>query len=59
MMGFFKSKSGGSKVEHALLAALIGIFCIVALNSLGASLGDLFARSGTSLPPPGKSTSTR
>ena len=59
MMGFFKSESGGSKVEHALLAALIGIICIVALNSLGASLGDLFTRSGTSLPPPSKSTSVR
>ncbi len=37
-----KTERGASLVEYALLAALISIVCIIALNELGISISNQF-----------------
>lgn len=37
-----KKERGASLVEYALLAALISVVCIIALNELGVSISNQF-----------------
>jgi Flp pilus assembly pilin Flp len=43
------SEDGATAIEYALLAGLIGAFCIGSLAFLGDELSDLFAGSGGSV----------
>jgi Flp pilus assembly pilin Flp len=58
MMTYFRSESGQSKIEQALIAALIVIVCILAVETLGDSLGNV-SRSSKSLAPSSKTSPTR
>jgi pilus assembly protein Flp/PilA len=40
---------GATAIEYALLAALIGIFCVGAFSYLGDEMSDLFGESGGSV----------
>ena len=42
MRQLLKSERGATTIEYGLIAALISIACIIAFNSLGLNLGDLF-----------------
>jgi pilus assembly protein Flp/PilA len=46
---FVKDESGATAIEYGLLAGLIAIALITALNNLGTDLKDLFGRVGTEL----------
>ena len=37
-----KSERGATAIEYGLIAALIAIACIIAFNSLGLNLADIF-----------------
>ena len=39
---FTKDKSGATAIEYGLIAALISIACIIAFQSLGLNLADVF-----------------
>ena len=39
---FLKDESGATAIEYGLIAALIAIACIIAFNSLGLNLANVF-----------------
>ena len=39
---FLRDESGATAIEYGLIAALVAVAIIVALQALGSSLGDLF-----------------
>ena len=42
MRKLLKSERGATAIEYGLIAALISIACIIAFNSLGLNLADVF-----------------
>jgi pilus assembly protein Flp/PilA len=44
--GFLRDESGATAIEYALIAALIGTALIVALQSLGQTVSDMYAGIG-------------
>jgi pilus assembly protein Flp/PilA len=42
----FKNEDGATAIEYALLAALIGIFCIGAFSYLGNEVGNTLGVAG-------------
>jgi pilus assembly protein Flp/PilA len=46
---FGRSERGAALVEYALLLALIGVVCIVALSTLGGKASSKFETIGNSL----------
>jgi pilus assembly protein Flp/PilA len=39
---FLKDESGATAIEYGLIAALVAIACIVALEAMGTSLSGMF-----------------
>jgi pilus assembly protein Flp/PilA len=39
---FLRDESGATAIEYGLIAALVAVAIIVALQALGSSLGDLY-----------------
>ena len=48
---FLKDESGVTLIEHGLIAALVGLACVVALTTLGGDLSTSFGNINTSLNP--------
>ena len=46
---FVKDESGATAIEYGLIAALVSVAAIVALQSLGASLRNIFTFVATTL----------
>lgn len=46
---FASDESGATAIEYGLLAGLIAVALITALNTLGTDISDLFGRVGTEL----------
>ena len=42
LIGFAKDESGATAIEYGLIAALVSVAAITALQSLGTSLQDVF-----------------
>lgn len=42
MVKLLADRRGATAIEYALIAALIALACIIAFNSLGLNLADLF-----------------
>jgi pilus assembly protein Flp/PilA len=49
---FVREEEGVTMVEYGLLAALISVVCIVAIQVIGTQLNAVFVRIGTCLTPP-------
>jgi pilus assembly protein Flp/PilA len=39
---FLKDETGATAIEYGLIAALVAVACIVALEAMGSSLSDMF-----------------
>lgn len=39
---FLKDESGATAIEYGLIAALVAVACIVALEAMGSSLSQMF-----------------
>ena len=39
---FLKNESGATAIEYGLIAALISIACVIAFQTLGLNLADVF-----------------
>ena len=48
---FFKDESGVTMIEYGLIAALVGIACVVVLTTLGGDLQTLFGNVSTAVNP--------
>jgi pilus assembly protein Flp/PilA len=46
---FIKNESGATAIEYGLIAALVAVACIVALEAMGSSLDDIFSGVKTKL----------
>jgi pilus assembly protein Flp/PilA len=46
---FAKEKSGATMIEYCLLAVLVAVAAIIALNFLGTELDDIFWQVGSEL----------
>lgn len=46
---FIKDNSGATAIEYALLASMIAVFLIAALNNLGTKLSKEFSEVGNAL----------
>jgi pilus assembly protein Flp/PilA len=46
---FVQDESGQDLIEYALLAALVGLGSVAAMQGLGASIANAFAGVGTAL----------
>jgi pilus assembly protein Flp/PilA len=46
---FLKDESGVTMIEYGLIAALIGVVCIVVLTQIGGDLNSLFGTVSTEL----------
>ena len=44
-----KNKSGATAIEYGLIAALVSVAAVVALQSLGSSLNEMFSTVSTQL----------
>jgi pilus assembly protein Flp/PilA len=42
MTRFLKAQGGATLIEYGLIAALVGIACVIAVGALGDSLGESF-----------------
>ena len=49
MREFFKNESGATAIEYGLIAALIAVAAITAMQSLGGSLQTTFSGVATTL----------
>ena len=49
---FVKEEEGVSLLEYGLLAALIAVVCIVAIQGIGTSLNSNFEEIETTIPVP-------
>ena len=45
----FKDKSGATAIEYGLIAALVSVAAVVALQNLGSSLNTMFSTVSTQL----------
>ena len=45
----FKNEEGATAIEYGLIAALIAVACIAALQSVGSQLSSTFSHVGSSL----------
>jgi pilus assembly protein Flp/PilA len=48
---FLKDERGVTLIEYGLIAALVGLTCVVALTALGGDLQTVFGNVSTSLNP--------
>ena len=48
---FFKDESGVTMIEYGLIAALVGVACVVVLTTLGGDLQTLFGNVSTAVNP--------
>jgi len=48
---FFKDEGGVTMIEYGLIAALVGVACVVVLTTLGGDLQTLFGNVGTAVNP--------
>ena len=46
---FVREENGQDLIEYSLLAALIAVACIVAMNTLATDINEIFAAIGTAL----------
>lgn len=46
---FVQDESGATAIEYGLIAALVSVAAIIALQSMGSSLNSLFTRVSTTL----------
>ena len=46
---FVQDESGATAIEYGLIAALVSVAAILALQSMGSSLNSLFTRVSTTL----------
>jgi pilus assembly protein Flp/PilA len=46
---FLKDESGPSAIEYGLIAALISVVCIVAMQTVGTNLNTVYTTIGTAL----------
>jgi pilus assembly protein Flp/PilA len=46
---FLEDESGPSAIEYGLIAALISVVCIVAMQTVGTNLNGVYVRIGTAL----------
>jgi pilus assembly protein Flp/PilA len=49
LKAFASDEAGATAIEYGLLAGLIAVALITALNTLGTDIGDVFGRVGTEL----------
>ena len=49
MKNLFADKKGATAIEYGLIAALIAVACITALNTLGGNLNTTFTSVGTAV----------
>lgn len=54
VMKFVKDEDGVTMVEYGLIAGLIAIVCIVAIQTIGTNLNKVFERIGVCLGDPSK-----
>jgi pilus assembly protein Flp/PilA len=45
----FKNEEGATAIEYGLIAALIAVACIAALQTVGTQLSSTFSKVGSSL----------
>jgi pilus assembly protein Flp/PilA len=50
-MKLLQDRRGATAIEYGLIAALISIACIIAFNSLGLNLADIFNTIATTMRP--------
>ena len=50
IMSFAKDESGATAIEYALIAALLSVAVIAALQSLGTRLSNTYGKVKTALP---------
>jgi pilus assembly protein Flp/PilA len=48
---FFKDEGGVTMIEYGLIAALVGVACVVVLTTLGGDLQTLFGNVSTAVNP--------
>ena len=48
---FFKDENGVTMIEYGLIAALVGVACVVVLTTLGGDLQTLFGNVSTAVNP--------
>jgi pilus assembly protein Flp/PilA len=46
---FVREEDGQDLIEYSLLAALIAVACIAAMNALAGDINEIFSRIGASL----------
>jgi pilus assembly protein Flp/PilA len=46
---FVREENGQDLIEYALLAALVALGCVAAMNTLAGNIGTAFGKVGTSL----------
>jgi len=46
---FLKDETGATAIEYGLIAALVAVACIVALEAMGSSLSGMFTAVKTKL----------
>ncbi|MDP6389518.1 MAG: Flp family type IVb pilin [Alphaproteobacteria bacterium] len=46
---YVKNESGATAIEYGLIAALVSVAAVVALQALGTSLNDMFTTVSTTL----------
>jgi pilus assembly protein Flp/PilA len=46
---FIKDESGVTAIEYALIASLIAVFIIVAVQAVGTSVSGVFSEVGTTI----------
>lgn len=49
MINLFKSEEGATAIEYALIAALVSIIAIVAMQSVGTQVNASFSKVASSL----------
>ena len=47
---FLKDESGGTAIEYGLIAALIAVVLITALNTLSGKIAGTFTKIGNAMP---------
>ena len=47
---FFRTESGATAIEYALIASLIAVFIITAVQTVGTKVSTVFGEIGNTLP---------
>ena len=55
---FFKDESGATAIEYGLIAALVSVAGVIALETMGGSLKDIFTTVSTKLDTANTTAST-